>query len=85
MAANNFSGSFVRTPSGGEGIPKVCYRRTSRFGDFCSQCSSMHSRHLGSAAGSKKWAYALSSGVCPDHNQAGRIASDWFEVVDFVY
>ncbi len=48
---------------GGEVVPKVCCRRTSRLGQFCSQCSSvcgssLHSGHVGSAAGSRRWAYA---------------------------
>ncbi len=33
------------------GLPKVCCRRTS-----------LHSGHVGSAAGSSRWAYALRSG-----------------------
>ncbi len=37
-SASTFSGSGVRTPSGGEGLLKVCCRRTSRFGHLCSQC-----------------------------------------------
>ncbi len=75
-----FSGSVVRTPSGGEGQPKVCFRRTSRFVHLCSQCSSvygssLHSGHVGSVAGSSKWAYALRSGVCHDRRWSRRTAS----------
>ncbi len=69
--------SVVRTPSGGEGLPKVCCWRTSRFGYLCSQRSSVcgssfHSGHFGLAAGFSKWAYALRSGVCPARRRARR-------------
>ncbi len=85
-SASTFSGSVVRTPSGGEGLPKVCCRRTSRLGHLCSQCSSvcgssLHSVHVGSAAGSSRWAYALRSGVCPARRRARRTASALLEVV----
>ncbi len=43
-------------------------------------CSSLHSRHVGSAAASSRWAYALSSGVCPDRRRPGRTATARFEV-----
>ncbi len=54
-SASTFLGWALRTPSGGEGLPKVCCRRTSRFGHLCSQCStanasSLHSGHVGPAA-----------------------------------
>ncbi len=35
----------------------------------------MHSGHVGSFAGSNKWAYSLSSGVCPDRRRVRRTAS----------
>ncbi len=59
-----FSRSAVRSPSGGEGLPKVCCRRPSRFGHLCIQWSTvcgfpLHSGHVGSAVGSNKWTYAL--------------------------
>ncbi len=78
-SASTFSGSVVRTPSGGEGLPKGC-RRTSRLRHLCSQCSgvcgsSLHSGHVGSAAGSSRWAYALRSGVCPARRRARKTAS----------
>ncbi len=83
--ANTFSGSVVSAPSGAEGLPKVCCRRASRFGHLCSQCSSvcgssLHSGHVGSAAGSTKWAYALRSGVCPARRRARRTTSALLEV-----
>ncbi len=36
-STNTFSGSVVRGSSEGEGLPKVRYRRTPRFGHLCSQ------------------------------------------------
>ncbi len=42
--------------------------------------SSLHSGHIGSAAGSSRWAYALRSGVCPARRRAGRTASALLEV-----
>ncbi len=62
-------------PEWDEGLPKVCCRRISQFGHLCCQCSSvcgssLHSGHVGSAAGSSKWVYALRSGVCPDRRRA---------------
>ncbi len=83
--ASTFSGSVVRTPSGDEGLPKVCCRRTSRFGHLCSQCSSvcgssLDSGHVGSAAGTSRWAYALRSGVCPARRRARRTTSALLEV-----
>ncbi len=75
--ASIFSGSVVRTPSGGEGLPKVCFRRKSRFGHlrrhFSSVCGS--SSHVGSVSRSSKWAYALRSGVCHDRRWSRRTAS----------
>ncbi len=70
-SASNLSGSSVRTPRGGEGQPKVRCRWTLKFVHLCSHCfsvcgSSMHSGHVGSSAGSTKWAYALRSGVHPN-------------------
>ncbi len=55
-------------------------REDSRWGHLCSQCSSvcgssLHSGHVGSAAGSSRWAYALRIGVCPAHERARRTAS----------
>ncbi len=84
-SATTFSGPVVRTPSGGEGLPKVCCRRTARLGHLCSQCSSvcgssLHSGHVGSAAGSSRWAYALRSGVGPARRRARRTASALLEV-----
>ncbi len=38
-----------------------------------------YSRHVGSTAGSNKWAYALTSGVCPYRKRARRTASTKFE------
>ncbi len=75
------SGFAIRTPSGDEEPPKVCCRRTPKFGHSCSQCSSvcgplLHSGHVGSAAGSRKWANALRSDVCFDRRRARRMASD---------
>ncbi len=75
-SASTFSGSVVRTPSGGERLRKVCCRGTSRFGHLCSQFSSvcgssLHSGHVGSAAGSSRWAYALWSRVCPPRRWLG--------------
>ncbi len=63
-SASTFSGSVVRTPSGGKGLPKMCCRRTSRLGHLCSQCSCvcgsfLHSGHVGSAAGSRRTAFAM--------------------------
>ncbi len=54
---------------GGGGLPKVCCQRPSRFGHLCSQWSgvcgsSLHSGHVGSVAGSSRWACALRSCVC---------------------
>ncbi len=79
-SASTFSGSVVRTPAEGEGLPKVCCRRTLRFGHLCSQCSnvcgnSLHSGHVRSATGSTKWAYDLRSCVCPHRRRALRTAS----------
>ncbi len=76
-SASTFSGSVVRTPSGGEGLPKVCCWTASRFGHLCSQYSSvcdssLHSGHVGPAVGSSKWTYALRSGVCPDRRRTRR-------------
>ncbi len=76
--ASTFSGSVVRAPSGGEGLPKVYCRRTSRFGHLCSQCpsvcgSSLHSGHVRLAAGPSEWAYVLRTGVCPDHSTGSRL------------
>ncbi len=84
-SASTFSGSVVRTPRRSEGLSKVCCPRTSRFGHFCSQCSSvcgsvLHSGHVGSAAGSSKWAYALRSDVCPARRRARITASALLEV-----
>ncbi len=84
-SATTFSWPVVRTPSGGEGLPKVCCRRTSRFGHLCSQCScvcgsSLHNGHVGSAAGPSRWAYALKSDVCPARRRARRTASVLLEV-----
>ncbi len=84
-SASTFSGAVMRTPSGGEGLPQVCCRRTSRFGHLCSQCSSvcgssLHSGHVGSAAGSSRCAFALRSGVCPARRRARRTASALLEV-----
>ncbi len=78
-----FSGSVLRTPSGVEGLPKVCCRGRPRFGHLCSQCSSvcgssLHSGHVGSAAGSGGWAYALRSGVWPARRRARRSANRSF-------
>ncbi len=75
----------VRTPSWGEGLPKVCFRRTLRLGHLCSQCSSvcgssLHSGHEGSASGSSRWAYALRSGVCPARRWARRTVAALLEV-----
>ncbi len=52
---------------------------------LCSQCSSvcgssLHSRHVESAAGSSWWTYALRSGVCPARRRARRTASALLEV-----
>ncbi len=84
-SASTFSGSVVRTLSRGEGLLKVCYRRTSRFGHLCDQCSSvcgscLHSGHVGSAVGSRKWAYGLRSSVCTYRKRAGRTASARLEL-----
>ncbi len=80
-SASTFSGSVVRTQSGGEGLPKVCCRRTSKFGHLGSQCSSDCSSplHSGSAAGSSNWAYTLRSGVCLDRRRARKTASALLE------
>ncbi len=44
-------------------------------------CStSLHSGHIGWAAGSSKWAYALRIGVCPARRRARRTASALLEV-----
>ncbi len=77
LASASTSGSVVRIPSWDEGLPKMCCRRTSKFGHICSQCSrvcgsSSHSGHVGSAAGSSEWAYALRNGMCPDRSRARR-------------
>ncbi len=40
----------------------------------------LHNGHVGSAAGSSKWAYALRSGVCPDRRRARGTASALLEV-----
>ncbi len=85
-SASAFSRLVMRTPSGGKGLPKVCFRRTSRFGRLCSQFSyvcgsSLHSGHVGLAVGSSRWAYASRSGVCPDRSRARRTASALLEVV----
>ncbi len=40
----------------------------------------LHNGHVGSAAGSSKWAYALRSSVCPDRRRARRTASALLEV-----
>ncbi len=37
-------------------------------------------QHVGSAAGSSRWAYALMSGVCPARRRARRTASAMLEV-----
>ncbi len=84
-SASTFTGSVVRTPRGGEGLPKACCRGTSMFGHLCSQCSgvcgsSLHSGHVGSAAGSSRWTYALRSGVCPARRRARRTASALLEL-----
>ncbi len=42
--------------------------------------SSLHSGHVGSAAGPSTWAYALRSGVCLDRRRARRTASALLEV-----
>ncbi len=39
----------------------------------------MHGGHVGCAAGSNKWAYALRSGVCPERWLASRTAPCRFE------
>ncbi len=85
-SASPLSGSVMRTLSGGEGLPKVCCRRTLRFGHLCSQCSrvcgsSLHSERVRSSAESSKWAYALRIGVCPIHGRARRTASALLKVV----
>ncbi len=85
-SASTFSGSVVRTPSGGRGLPKVCCQRTWRLGHLCNQCSRvwgsfLHSGHVGSAAGSSRWAYALRSGVCPARTRARRTAPALLEEV----
>ncbi len=76
-SVSTFSGKAVRTPSGGEGLPKVCFRRKSRFGHlrrhFSSVCGS--SSHVRSVARSSKWAYVLRSGVCLDCRLSRRTAS----------
>ncbi len=55
-SASTFSGSVVKPPSGDEGLPKMCCRRTSRFGHLCSQYSSdcgssLHSEKLQNQVG----------------------------------
>ncbi len=67
----------------------MCCRRASRFGHLCSQCSSvcgssLHSGHVGSAAGSSRWAYALRSGVCPARRRARRTASAFLENCSYI-
>ncbi len=61
----------------GEGLPKVCFRRKSRFGHlrrhFSSVCGS--SSHVGSVSRSSKWSYAWRSGVCHDRRWSWRTAS----------
>ncbi len=42
--------------------------------------SSLHSGHVGSAAGSNKWVFAFRSGACPDRSRARRTASTLLEV-----
>ncbi len=83
--ASTFSGLVARTPSGGEGLPKVCCRSPSRLGHLSSQCSSvcgssLHSGHVGSASGSRRWAYALRGGLYPARRRARRTASALLEV-----
>ncbi len=78
-SANAFAGSVVRSARGSEGLAKACCWRTSWFGHLCSQCStvcvsSMYNGHVGTAVGSTRWAYALSSCVCPGHKRARRTA-----------
>ncbi len=85
VSASTFLGSVVRTPSGGEGLPKVYCRRTSRLKHLCRQCSSacgssLHSKNVGSAVGSRYLAYALRSGVCPARRRGRRTASTLLEV-----
>ncbi len=80
--ASTFSGSVVRIPSGGEGLPKVCCRRV---GNACRQFSSVcwapiRSGHEESATRSSKWVFALSNGVWSDSRQAERMTSARFEV-----
>ncbi len=55
------------------------------FGHLCSHCSSvcgssLHSGHVGSAAGSSRWAYTLRSRVCPARRRVRRTASALLEV-----
>ncbi len=59
-----------------DGLLMALCRRTSRFWHF----SSMLCKHVGSAAGSNKWAYALSSGMCPDHRRTKRTAPVRFAI-----
>ncbi len=81
--ARTFSGSVVSTSSRSEELSKVRCWGISGFGHYYSQWStvcesSLHSGHVGLAVGSNKWAYAVSSGVCPDRRRARRTApSGW--------
>ncbi len=63
----------------------MCCWRASRFEDHCSQCSSvcgssLHSGHVGSAAGSSRWTDALRSGVYPARRRARRTTPALLEV-----
>ncbi len=49
--------------------------------NFSSVCgSSLYNGHVGSAAGSSKWTYALRGGVCPDRRRARRTVPALLEV-----
>ncbi len=50
-------------------------------GGSCFRGSSLHSGHVGSAAGSRRWAYALRGGVRPARRRARKTASALLEVV----
>ncbi len=88
--------ALERGPSGRHHLLGVCREDSEwgrgttkcalpRFGHHCSQWStvcglSFHSWHVGSAAGPKKRANALRSGVWPDLRRARRTASARFVV-----
>ncbi len=76
----------MRTTSGREGLPKIRFRRTSKFEHLCSQYSAVYTVGTpGQLPDLKQLPYAVSSGICPDCRWPNRTSLHGLEVSFVAY